>query len=148
MEAELVTERLTRRMQMQDVQSRLRGLEMERVDVQSRLADARVTNNTRKFFQWVSLSTGIVAGGLSGLFWYYADQAYRQYQEATVSTEAAAYRSQVEVWDALAAAGTGVALSGIAVSVTLMFLDVSLDEHQVELSRLNREIERLRGYAQ
>jgi hypothetical protein len=148
MEAELVTERLTRRLQLQDVQQRLRGLEMERVEVQDRLADAKVTNNTRKFFQWVSLGSGIVAGGLSGLFWYYADQAYRQYQEATVSTEAAAYRSQVEVWDALAAGGAGVALSGLAVSVTLMFLDVSLDEHRVELSRLNREIERLRGYTQ
>jgi hypothetical protein len=52
------------------------------------------------------------------------------------------------VWDALAAGGAGVALSGLAVSVTLMFLDVSLDEHRVELSRLNREIERLRGYTQ
>lgn len=148
MEAELVTERLTRRMQLQDVQTRLRGLEMERAEVQNRLADAQVANNTRTFFQWVSLGTGVAAGGLSGLFWYYADRAYRRYQEATVSTEAAAYRSQVEVWDALAAAGAGVALSGIAVSVTLMFLDVSLDEHRVELSRLNREIERLRGYAQ
>jgi len=148
MEAELVTERLTRRMHLQDVQTRLRGLEMERVEVQNRLADAKVANNTRKFFQWVSLGTGVAAGGLSGVFWYYADRAYQRYREATVSTEATAYRSQVEVWDTLAAAGAGVALSGLAVSVTLMFLDVSLDEHRVEISRLNREIERLRGYAQ
>jgi hypothetical protein len=84
--------------------------------------------------RWISLGTGLVAGaGAAGAYWY-GQGLYKDYQNATTTSEASNLRGDVELMAGLAiglGAGAGVGLiTGLIAQIVMPSIDEARDQRR------------------
>jgi len=94
---------------------------------------------------WASFGVGLATGGLSVLFRYLSDQAYRNYEEATTWEEAQRRKDEVKLWDISTIAALGTSGVCLVISSVLWLSSPPTRPIRREIESIQKEIALLDG---
>jgi TolB-like protein len=110
-------------------------------------SDYTKSKNTRRTLDiagWTSIGIGVVAGGLSILFFILSDSSYTAYNETTSTSEALRLKSEVQLYDTLKITGLASASVCISISIPLFLIgpkpakiEDSIEYFEEELRKIN-----------
>ena len=83
------------------------------------------------------------SAGLAGLFYYFGNDAFRDYQSAATPDEAAEKEKLVQLWDTATLAALGTSGACLIISSIFWISRPSVRQFTEELDSLDREIELL-----
>lgn len=133
----IVTEAHQRR-ELQDNYAEKKALE-NRIEKDKKIGRGNVIGGI------ITLSAGVIGGGLCGLFQGLAEVAYNNYMDATVTNDAAIYRSHVETMETISFISAGVGGAGLLGSAILWATKPSLKKNTYRLAEVNARIKELEG---
>jgi hypothetical protein len=121
---------------------KLNSLLAEKQGLEIEIESMNLTRKKRATGGWIFLGIGLASTGLSGIAYYFANEAYRDYQTAPPA-EAAEKEKLVKIWDTatIAALGTG----GVSLLVSSIFWISRPSTNQItqEIDSLNKDIQAL-----
>ena len=112
------------------------GLELE---IESR----ELERKKRAIGGWTSLGLSTASVGLAGLFYYFSNDAYRDYQSATTVPEAREKEKLVELWDTATLVALGTSGLSLIVSSIFWISRPSVRQFLEELDSIYKEIKLL-----
>ena len=124
-------------------EKRLNALLAQKQGLELDLASRELARKRRGIGGWTSLGLSTASAGLAGLFYYFGNDAYRDYQSAALPDERAEKEKLVKLWDTatLAALGTGGAC--LVISSIFWISRPSIRQVTQELDSIKRKIELL-----
>jgi TolB-like protein len=128
----------------QKMSKELASLTLRQRELEIRIQKINRSRKTHRSVSWMSLGAGALSLGLSGLFYYLADEAYKNYLNTTITSMAIQYRKECRTWDTLTYAAWGVGGVGLGGSVILWAAKPKLDQYQAELIKVQSRIHTLK----
>jgi len=123
--------------------NKLNALLAEKQGLELKIASRELARKRRAIGGWTSLGLSTVSAGLAGLFYYFGNDAYRDYQSATTIPEAREKQKLVELWDTMTTAALGTSGACLIISSIFWISRPSVRQFTEELNSLEREIELL-----
>jgi hypothetical protein len=93
--------------------------------------------------QWFSFGTGLTALGAMGVSLFFGNQSYQDYQAATYTSDAIALREKTQLYQGIAITSAVLGGLGIASGSLLLATSPNRDRLQLQINRLDEEIEKL-----
>lgn len=127
---------------------RLNELSLRRQELELQLESRSFTRHKRVRAGWASFAAGVASGGLTGLFYYLADEAYRDYQQTELYgtwEEAQRKAAQFKLWRACTVGAIGLSGVGLATSSALWLSGPPRRRVSEELSSIEQQIGELGG---
>ena len=129
-------------------QIRLGEIYNRRDEITGNIEQKKRAIRSRKIVGWTSLVTGVLAGGAYVYFAGLGNDAYDNYLNATITTDAVDYKEQFRLYDLLGYISLGVTGTGAGVSVYSFSNIPSLDNLNSEFISFDEEIQLLEGVLQ
>ena len=121
---------------------------MKKQELEIKIENNFLVNKRKTIGGWTSLGLGLVSGGLSGLFYYFSNEAYQKYERSATYDEALEYKDQVQFWDtstyiALGASGLFLIVSSIRLLTrsSTEHLTAKLETVEKEINILEKELQ-------
>jgi hypothetical protein len=108
-----------------DKDKRLEGLFMQKQELEIKIENSFLENKTKTIGGWTSLGLGLVSAGLSGLFYYFSNEAYEKYER---------------FWDTSAYIALGTSGFCLIVSSLLLLTRPSTEHFTAVLETVEKEI--------
>ena len=88
---------------------------------------------------------GAISGGLSGLFWYLSEEAYRNYLSASVSSDVIYYKEKVKLWETSMYASWGAGGAWLGIGGLFFAASPNTGKYKKEIDLLKIKIVVLEG---
>jgi hypothetical protein len=103
----------------QEKRVQLAALTQRQNTIEETLGQLEPRRRAHNWAKWLSLSTGVVSLGTSGIFIFLADDAYQKYLNATTTSDVIRYRDEVSKWKTGIYIGLAVGGAGLGGSLLL-----------------------------
>ena len=129
----------------QEKRTQLSALTQRQIAIEETLGQLKPKRRAHNWAKWLSLSTGVVSLGTSGIFIFLADDAYQKYLDATTTSDVIRYRDEVSKWKTGIYIGLAVGGAGLGSSLLLWATQPKVKQYEAELAEVNEKIQRLEG---
>ncbi len=126
--------------EMRKKQKQLNALLAQKQGIELQLASRELVRKRRAVGGWTSLGLSTASIGLAGLFYYFGNDAYRDYQSAATPDEAREKEKLVKLWDTATIAALGTSGVCLVISSIFWISRPSVRQYTEELDSLDREI--------
>ena len=144
--AEYVLSKVKKEWERQQRDSQIQEITKEIEDLRIDYNKSRNTRRNLTIAGWTSLGIGVVAGGLSILFFILSDSSYTAYNQTASTSDALRLKSEVQLYDTLKIATLAGASLCITISIPLFAfgpkpakIENSIKYFEEELRKLNNE---------
>ena len=104
----------------------------------------RISKN-KNIFGWSSAGVSIISTGVFGIFTFLSSESYNNYQSATITADAVAFKDEFQTYDTISYIALGAGLVSAGVSAYFFMSKPSVENLSIEYVSLGIEMARLEG---
>ncbi len=132
----------------QDKVIRLAEINQRRTEIDSNIKEYDRISKNKNILGWSSAGASALSTCLFGIFFFLSDESYDNYQSATITADAVAYKDEFQTYDTISYIALGAGLVGAGVSAYSFMSKPSAESLSIEYTSLGIEMARLEGELQ
>ena len=132
----------------QDKVIRLAEVKQRRTEIDFKIKEYDRISKNKNFLGWSSAGASALSTGLFGVFTFLSNESYGNYQAATITADAVAYKGEFQTYDTISYIALGAGLLGAGVSAYSFMSKPSVESLSIEYTSLGIEMVRLEGALQ
>ncbi len=128
--------------------SRLANIKQRRIEIDKKIKEYGRVRKNKNILGWSSAGAGVLSSSIFAVFTFLSNESYGNYQSATITADAVAYKDEFQTYDTISYIALGTALVSTGVSVYSFLSKPSAESLSIEYTSLVIEMARLQGELQ
>lgn len=129
----------------QEKLSRISTIKQRRKEIDYKIREYNHISKNKNILGWSTAGVSVLSTGLFGLFTFLSNESYDNYQAATITADAVAYKDEFQTYDTISYIALGAGLLGAGVSAYSFMSKPSVESLSIEYTSLGIEMARLEG---